>query len=166
MSDEDDARLDGIAARARAATPGPWRVGPTRQRVERRGEHLIEARQGADAEHVAGLDPDTALWLVGLVRSARAEAEQLRLERRDSHEWEVQEAVDRAVAQVESETIERIEAAARERDDLRAALDRVRAVAVRWQQMCDNGELNFPGIAQPVLSARRAIEEMAAAIDD
>jgi len=79
--------LDGIEARAKAATPGPWRA----------EGHEINAGYGADfwmvgdvdssadAAHIAGLSPDVALELCAEVRRLRklAEAERaLRLTER------------------------------------------------------------------------------------
>lgn len=78
--------LDAIEARARAATPGPWmhRDRPSHGFEEAGVSHEGEeddgalakvwggaARGTANAAHIAGMDPPTALAIVAVVRRLR-----------------------------------------------------------------------------------------------
>ena len=142
---DDTARLDAIEARAKAATPGPWNVdGPfwvdppgvtpseltvqTRAGVSGKDRALVMEgtwdSKDANAEHIAGLDPEMALWLVGLARASHtkdAEIERLN-ERLARYERTIDLArVERGQAEdAETAATERAEAAERERDDARA----------------------------------------------
>ena len=91
--------IDGIEARARAATPGRWQwwtlcsfrrlkttdgkgiAEPTVQRSD--GQPDIQIRD-ADAAHIAGMDPAATLALLAYVRELEAEAETLRAERAEA----------------------------------------------------------------------------------
>lgn len=110
---DDTARLDAIEARAKAATPGPWNAAERHdgsicgidqldgmEDVLAPGEVMcgahclggtsfIEAKD-SDWRHIAGLDPETALWLVGLARASHtkdAEIKALRDENARLKSW-------------------------------------------------------------------------------
>jgi hypothetical protein len=73
--------LDEIEARAKAATPGPWRADEDSEETGRgvtddAVEHWIffatnPAPSEADTAHIAGMDPQTTLALVAELRAAR-----------------------------------------------------------------------------------------------
>lgn len=179
---DDTARLDAIEARAKAvpaemhtweandehgAVPGctpAWCVNDMRD--GRWAGDVADIPQVAEwdeavARHIAGLDPETALWLVGLARDSHtkdAEIEPGNLAQAlidtasRMRDLDAKSALLAASRMVDAVVLRR-EAAERERDDARAQAEAVKKAALTWATNAANHGVATGGLAAAVAAA-------------